>query len=116
MSPALVLAIVRPSPDEAVVTLDLPTSHPAFAGHFPRMPVLPGVVQTDWAIRLGNELLDTSCIAARDFQVKFRRVVQPGENLELSLYHDRKKRSLSFEYRQRGEITSTGRIKLDPAP
>ena len=112
MTAPLVLSVARPSADEAFVTLDLPADHPAFAGHFPGQPVLPGVVQTDWAIRLGDELLGTGITAATDFQVKFRRVIQPGDSLELTLRHDRTKHSLSFEYRQKGEIASTGRIKL----
>ena len=108
----LVLSISRPSLDQAVVLLDLPENHSAFAGHFPNQPILPGVVQTHWAIRLGAELLETGCVAATDFQVKFRRVIQPGKALELTLHHDRGKGSLSFEYRQQGEVASTGRIKL----
>ena len=112
----LILSIARPSADQAVVTLDLPADHPAFAGHFPNQPVLPGVVQTHWAIRLGNELLGTGCSAARDFKVKFLRIIQPGASLELSLSHDRSLHSLSFEYRQQGESASVGRIRLEAAP
>jgi 3-hydroxymyristoyl/3-hydroxydecanoyl-(acyl carrier protein) dehydratase len=115
MSAPLVLSIDRPSPDDAVVTLGLPENHPAFAGHFPDQPVLPGVVQTHWAIRLGDELLGTGCAAALAFKVKFRRVIQPGEGLELRLHHDRTKHFLTFEYRQQGEVASTGRIKLEVA-
>ena len=112
MTAPLVLSVARLSADEALVTLGLPVDHPAFAGHFPGQPVLPGVVQTDWAIRLSKDLLETGITAATDFQVKFRRVIQPGDDLTLSLRHDRTKHSLSFEYRQKGEIASTGRIKL----
>jgi 3-hydroxymyristoyl/3-hydroxydecanoyl-(acyl carrier protein) dehydratase len=78
--------------------------------------VLPGVIQIHWAIRLGDELLGTGCAAAWDFKVKFRRIIPPGEGLELSLSHDRSKNSLSFEYRQQGERASIGRIKLAVAP
>jgi len=112
MTAPLVLSVSRSSDDEALIRLDLPEGHAAFAGHFPNQPILPGVVQTHWAIRLGAELLETGCDAATDFQVKFRRVIQPGEPLELSLRHDRAKASLSFEYRQQGEVASTGRIRL----
>jgi 3-hydroxymyristoyl/3-hydroxydecanoyl-(acyl carrier protein) dehydratase len=107
-----ILATRQPSADEVVLELALPADHPAFAGHFPGQPVLPGVVQTDWAIRLGALHLGTLCLAATDFQVKFRRLIEPGPGLELCLRHDRARRSLSFEYRSLGEIASTGRIKL----
>ncbi len=115
MTAPLVHSVTRPEPGRAELVLDLPADHPAFAGHFPCQPVLPGVVQTHWAVRLGAELLETGCEAATYFQVKFRRIIRPNRVLELSLRHDAAKASLSFEYRQGGEVASTGRIKLESA-
>ncbi len=114
ISPKL-LAVHQPQADEAVLELGLPTDHPAFAGHFPDQPILPGVVQVDWAVRLAAELLGTERLAATDLQVKFRRVIQPLKPLSLTLRVDRSKGTLSFEYRCDGEIASTGRIKLEEA-
>lgn len=108
-----ILACQRPDPDQVVLDLALPADHPAFDGHFPGQPVLPGVVQTDWAVRLGADLLGTGLAAATDFQVKFRRVIQPGPGLQLTLRLDRVRHSLSFDYRSQGEIASSGRIKLE---
>ncbi|OIR10095.1 (3R)-hydroxymyristoyl-ACP dehydratase [mine drainage metagenome] len=114
-APPPVRAVSRPAPGSALVLLDLPADHPAFAGHFPGRPVLPGVLQTHWALALGDELLGTGCRAAGDFQVKFRRVIGPGAGLELHLHHDADRRSLTFEYRQDGETAAQGRVRLDGA-
>ncbi len=113
MSHPDVIATEWRSADHVVLRLALPPEHPAFDGHFPGQPVLPGVVQTDWAVRLADELLQSGCAAATDFQVKFRRVVEPGNPLELTLRIDRIKGSLSFEYSRNGDICSSGRIKLE---
>ncbi len=114
-APPPVRAVSRPAPDSALVLLDLPADHPAFAGHFPDQPVLPGVLQTHWALTLGDDLLATGCRAATDFQVKFRRVIGPGPGLELSLRHDAGRRTLAFEYRQNGETAAQGRVRLTGA-
>ena len=93
--------------------LNLPADHPAFAGHFPSRPVLPGVVQIDWAIRLAETHLGSGLSAACDYQVKFRRVIGPGPGATLELRIERARSALHFTYRDGGEIASTGRIRLD---
>lgn len=57
--------------------------HPAFAGHFPGNPVLPGVALLDAALAElaldpGFELIDCRLAAA-----KFHAFVRPGESLAL---------------------------------
>ena len=55
--------------------------HPAFAGHFPGAPILPGVVLLDWALHeiaaVTGIALDTCEISV----VKFLSPVRPGERL-----------------------------------
>lgn len=101
--------------DSMVFDLDLPAEHDAFAGHFPGQPILPGVVQIDWAVRLAETYLDSHMSAARDYQVKFRRVIAPGARATLELRIEREHRALHFTYRAGDEIASTGRIRLDSA-
>ena len=36
-----------------------------FQGHFPGYPVLPGIVQIDWAVQLADQYLGTDIGAAR---------------------------------------------------
>ena len=58
--------------------------HPAFAGHFPGSPILPGVVLLDLLLR---SLETGEPQTERRWQVlsaKFLKVVQPGETLTIA--------------------------------
>ncbi|HEV2676104.1 MAG TPA: hypothetical protein VGV37_16390 [Aliidongia sp.] len=98
---------------EIVVDLALPMSHACFLGHFPGRPVLAGVLQVDWAMRFAAEYFALDQTVAQDFQVKFRRVVGPDEDLSLALRFDRQRGTVTFEYRSAGEIVSSGKIRLE---
>lgn len=59
----------------------IPLDHPAFAGHFVNMPILPGVVLLDMAIRM---MSDTNQIDPAHYKinsVKFLSPAKPGEAL-----------------------------------
>ncbi len=111
----VIVAVHELDADGARFDLALPADHAAFAGHFPGQPVLPGVVQVDWAVQLAETHLASGLPAALDYQVKFRRVVPPGGVLALELRIDRERGALAFTYRAGGEIVSSGRIRLLPA-
>ena len=65
------------------LALPIAASHPAFDGHFPGAPILPGVVLLDEAIR-AIELADGAGPRCwRVASVKFLRPVAPGEALTL---------------------------------
>ena len=57
----------------------VPPDHPAFAGHFPGRPIVPGVVLIDHSLQRAGTLPPGArwCIA----QAKFLRPVGPGETL-----------------------------------
>ena len=115
-------AIVRDArPVDGGVDLDLwlPTDHLCFKGHFPGVPILPGAVQIDWAVRLADQYLAAGIGAACRFQVKFKQPIRPGGVVTLALRLSAEKQALSFDYRSGGrgggEVHSTGRIALrDP--
>jgi 3-hydroxymyristoyl/3-hydroxydecanoyl-(acyl carrier protein) dehydratase len=100
--------------DEAVIDLVLPADHAAFAGHFPGQPILAGVLQIDWAMRFAARCFELDQTVAQNFQVKFRRMIGPNENLSLALRLDRLRSNVTFEYRIAGEIASSGKIRLAP--
>jgi 3-hydroxymyristoyl/3-hydroxydecanoyl-(acyl carrier protein) dehydratase len=104
--------MVRAGVDEARFALHLDAGHPAFRGHFPERPLLAGVIQIDWAMRLAHTQLGPCPRAAADFQVKYRRVIPPGQALSLHLHIDRAKRLLRFEYLLDGASASVGQVRL----
>jgi 3-hydroxymyristoyl/3-hydroxydecanoyl-(acyl carrier protein) dehydratase len=84
-----------------------------FAGHFPGIPILPGIVQVDWAVRFARQYLPSLPLQG-EFSalenLKFLAVVQPGEDLELSLAWDAGARRLDFSYAGPGRKCSSGRV------
>ncbi|HEX3847074.1 MAG TPA: hypothetical protein VHV81_06800 [Steroidobacteraceae bacterium] len=66
--------------------LDVPHDHPAFAGHFPAFPVLPGALVLDQALEI---ILRERGIDVTRWQLasaKFLGAVRPGERLTVE--HD----------------------------
>ena len=62
----------------------VPREHPAFAGHFPGQPLLPGVVLLGEALEvLLRAEPDTFAAAPRVSAVKFLAPVRPGADLEV---------------------------------
>lgn len=63
----------------------VPVDHPAFAGHFPGRPIVPGVVLLDQAILFAEQWLGQPAIAWQIGNAKFLSPVGPGETLLFAL-------------------------------
>lgn len=62
-------------------TLSIPMDHPAFAGHFPGTPIVPGVVLLDEVM---HAIVTDTGLPATDWQVssvKFLSPLKPGESV-----------------------------------
>ncbi len=81
-----------------------------FDGHFPTIPILPGVVQVDWAVGLARTHLRAGGRFNGITATKFRRLVQPGMNLALTLEHRLESGELRFEYLLGEGLVSAGRV------
>ncbi|MCJ8170369.1 AMP-binding protein [Atopomonas sediminilitoris] len=96
---------------ELLIPLDL--AH--FSGHFPGTPIVPGVLQIDWAIALARQLLDLKGEYAGMEVIKFQRLLRPGDRPQLSLRFDQAKQKLHFSLRHNDEACSSGRIRIEVA-
>lgn len=107
----------RRSADGVALDLAVTEDLDVFRGHFPGLPVLPGVVQVDWALRLAKsqQLVDSGA-ELRDFQVKFRNVIRPPLTLTLTLRWDAARRRIQFDYRSGTVAMSSGRLTLEATP
>jgi 3-hydroxymyristoyl/3-hydroxydecanoyl-(acyl carrier protein) dehydratase len=61
------------------IGLSIAKNHPAFAGHFPGMPVVPGVVLLDEALHAIGEQLGIELSACEIRSLKFLSPLVPGE-------------------------------------
>lgn len=96
--------------DEVVVDIPLRADMPCFAGHFPSAPVLPGVFQIDWAVRLCMQYFN-DCQQWRSSEaLKFLQLTQPGQTLRLTLRRG-KPGVTQFVYSLAGEKSASGRLK-----
>ena len=62
-------------------TLTIPVDHPAFAGHFPGMPVLPGAALLDEVLHVLEEELALDPVEWQMTTAKFLQPVRPGDVL-----------------------------------
>lgn len=92
------LRIIERDGHKLKLEISVPVDLFYFDGHFPGRPILPGVVQVDWAIAIGRRHFPLPPQFAGINALKFQRVIQPGNVVTLELVHDSEKNSLHFRY------------------
>lgn len=111
-APELPGAVLWQSAAEQCIAIDLAPDDAAFAGHFPSLPVLPGVMQLDWAIRHSQRLWYAQSAFSGIDQLKFQEVIAPGAQLQLRLV-DRGGGIVEFAYGSGGQHDfSSGRLRF----
>ena len=103
-------------------TLYIAPDHPAFAGHFPGAPILPGVVLLDAAVHAAMQAgpflpaggCDNASPVCQISSVKFLSPVGPGETLLLSCASTASG-SLRFDISSGGRKVATGTLVLPQA-
>ncbi len=90
-----------------IAELRIAEDHPAFAGHFPGVPILPGAVLLDETL---FALARHCALDLTDWQVssmKFLEIVRPGDALELE--HDSpNERTIRFSVRSGDRLVASG--------
>ncbi len=89
--------------------------HPAFAGHFPGDPILPGVLLLDEALYAIGARLETELSACIINSVKFLSPVRPGEPVSVS-FTVTDKGLIIFELQSVARKVATGVLCLPDAP
>ena len=99
-------------------SFSVPPDHPAFAGHFPGNPIVPGVLLLDAAVHavqqaLAPETAGAAAQACRISAAKFLSPVGPGETLTMSCSPGAG--GIHFEIRSGARKVATGTL-VPPSP
>ena len=97
----------------SVTTLRIADDHPAFPGHFPGEPIVPGVVLLDEALNALAAEYSLDLAGCTLASAKFPSAARPGEPLELESERDERAR-VRFDVRAAGRTVLTA--TLEPAP
>lgn len=95
-------------------TFQMAAEHPAYHGHFPGDPILPGVVQVEWALRLGEAAFGPFGAFQGLEHLKFQGTITPGEPITLSLGWDAGRHELAFDYAGPDGLKSKGFARYAP--
>ena len=92
--------------------ITIATDHPAFAGHFPGRPLLPGAV----LLALVTQALQGRLGATpRIDSAKFLAPVGPGAQLRLALREEPAGATVNFEIWLGPQVAARGRLSRDDA-
>ena len=103
--------------DRMFVSCPVDAAHPAFAGHFPGRPMLPGVAllaEVMEAARSRPVLAAAIGATPRIAFAKFLAPVLPGARLEIALWTA--EGALAFEVRDAGRVAASGQFGRAAAP
>ena len=89
----------------------VPATHPAFAGHFPGRPIVPGVVLVDQALLFAGRLAAGTAERWEIGNAKFYIPVGPGQELRFT-FEQRNSGGVSFRIDRDGELVSSGTLTL----
>jgi 3-hydroxyacyl-[acyl-carrier-protein] dehydratase len=103
--------------DTLTAEWDVPADLPAFAGHFPGEPVLPGVLISEFTFQAGAVLVYTSNpddreargvpVLTRIQDARFKKIVRPGETLRAEV---RLTERLGMARYVTAKVTSRGKL------
>lgn len=96
--------------NKATLTLNVPADLCYFPDHFAEFPLLPGVVQIDWAARYTLQFFAVSGHCQKMEQIKFQAVIRPGDTVSLTLEWDSPKQRVSFSYDSTRGRHASGRL------
>jgi len=102
--------LLEQEPHRVLMELTVPADLLYFNGHFEGAPILPGVVQLDWAISYGRRYFVLAPQFLGMLGLKFQRVITPGMVVQLELLHDTQKGSLAFRMFSAAGQHASGRV------
>lgn len=84
-----------------------------FDGHFPNMPILPGVAQLTLVADLLNRALERSVVIRSVSRVRFKQMIRPADTITVSLSPKQKDAATyGFRLSNGSELVCSGAITI----
>ncbi|MDH5720275.1 MAG: AMP-binding protein [Spirochaetia bacterium] len=99
--------------DLLILNLRIPEELLYFKGHFSEVPILPGVVQIDWAISFGKEHFGSLGVFSRIENLKFQNIILPNQEIKLTIEWKKETGKLYFSYESEKGVHSSGRAVFE---
>lgn len=96
--------------DTLILTLQIPADLSFFNGHFKQIPIVPGVVQIQWAAHFARQYLALNKEFRHMEAIKFKELLLSGQPLQLHLRYNDQLGKLDFCYRSDAQEYSSGRL------
>ena len=98
------------SSSEIKLSFNIPENLRWFDGHYPDQPIVPGVVEVDWAINYAKQYLDLSGEFKGLEVLKFHEMILPNDDIQLHLTYKNESRKLHFNFTSETSKLSSGRV------
>lgn len=107
--PSTLDRLIAVDADAATAIRNVPNTLAVLDTHFPRFPVLPGVMILETLAELASRVTGPGWRLARAERLRFRHYVRPGDQMELSVrVLDRSDATVAFS----GEVRVSGRVVM----
>ncbi len=100
---------------QAEIELHVTPDLAVFNGHFPEIPILPGVAQLDWAVHFARRAFAVPPQFCGVQVLKFQKVTQPDTRLLLTLTYKQDTGRVEFLYTSAQGTHASGRILFGQA-
>ncbi len=104
--------LVSADGSEAIFEVTIVETMECFDGHFDGHPVLPGVAQVTFAVKIAEQHFNFKVNFKGLEVVKFQQVITPPNKVLLKLKHDQEKQKLYFQYYKQEQSYSSGRVLI----